>query len=52
MDTTINTDRLARIEAQLADDVLTDTELATALAEAGLPELSRVVSRFARQGQR
>jgi hypothetical protein len=48
----IDTARLEQIEGQLADDVLTDDELATALHEAGLPELARVVARFARQGQR
>ena len=45
MDHTIDTARLARIEADLADDVLTDADLVTALNEAGLPELARVISR-------
>lgn len=47
----IDTARLQQIEAQLDADALTDDELATALHEAGLPELARTVARFARQGQ-
>jgi hypothetical protein len=42
--------RLDQIEAQLSSDVLTDEDLATALHEAGLPELARVIGRFARRG--
>ena len=52
MSNTINTEALAQIEAQLEADVLTDDELATALRDAGLPELARVMARTARQGQR
>jgi hypothetical protein len=40
--------RLDQIEGQISDDVLTDDALATGLHEAGLPELARVISRFAR----
>jgi hypothetical protein len=39
--------RLAQIEAQLTNDVLTDDELATALHDAGLPELARVIGHLA-----
>jgi hypothetical protein len=38
--------RLAQIEADLTDDVLNNDELATALREAGLPELARVIDRL------
>jgi hypothetical protein len=49
MTTKIDTARLEEIEAQLTSDVLTDGELATALHDAGLPEVARVVARFARR---
>lgn len=48
----IDTAKLEQIEAQLSSDVLTDDELATALHDAGLPEVARVVGRFARRSQR
>jgi hypothetical protein len=35
--------KLEQIEAQLTEDELYDDELATALHEAGLPEVARVV---------
>lgn len=47
----INTRRLEQIEGQLTSDVLSDDDLAAALHDAGLPELGRVVARFARYGQ-
>lgn len=45
---TINIRQLAEIEAQLTSDVLTDDDLVAALAYAGLPEVARVIARFAR----
>lgn len=41
--------QLTQIEAQLTDDMLTDEELATALHEAGLPEVARVVTQLVRR---
>lgn len=45
----IDTAKLNEIEAMLADDILTDADLATQLHEAGLPELARVVGQLARR---
>ena len=42
--------RLTQIEAQLTNDELADDGLVTALHEAGLPELGRVVAGFSRRG--
>ncbi|MDT7784831.1 MAG: hypothetical protein QOF58_3250 [Pseudonocardiales bacterium] len=47
----ISVERLRQIEAELSTDILTDDDLVTALSDAGLPELARVVARFAHHGQ-
>lgn len=45
----LNIEKIATIEDRLEADTLTDDELVHELIEAGLPELARVVSRFAQQ---
>jgi hypothetical protein len=42
----INVRQLAEIENRLAGDTLTDEEIVAALADAGLPEVARVIARF------
>jgi hypothetical protein len=46
---TIDTVKLARIEAMLTEDTLTDEDLTTQLREAGLSELARIVGQLARR---
>lgn len=45
----IDVNQVEQIEAQLASDALTDSELVDALNDAGLPELGRVVAGLAKR---
>jgi hypothetical protein len=45
-------DDTAGLDVQLTNDVLTDDQLATALHEAGLPELARVIYHLTHRGHR